>query len=294
MEMQRAGRGGDVVGGAEGGTDRNESALADDDDDDPANNDEHSVDQQDEASKRRGSVLSGSWRGTKKLLTLGLSSSASSKQLNRTTSLESNGSGGSSDGGALSRTFSNISRSLNSSSNTPASPSARRASSVISNSSTHTETSAERQSRILASLAPTKDASTERTSSPSSRNHRNSLSVDAASLSTSPRSPVGMRMINGRVYGSKGMDTIKKAEQEALKGPDFKEWGQQGLGSNSRTAAEEEEDGSGAFEFPFAVFRDENDATDFDPAFLLPRRHGLGQATTRGQREEGEGGERSC
>ena len=54
-----------------------------------------------------------------------------------------------------------------------------------------------------------------------------------------------MRMINGRVYGSKGMDTMKKAEQEALRGPAFKEWGQAGLGSNARAGEEEEDDGSG-------------------------------------------------
>ncbi|KAL7410834.1 hypothetical protein BDY24DRAFT_398635 [Mrakia frigida] len=87
----------------------------------------------------------------------------------------------------------------------------------------------------------------ERSSSPSSgwrSRHRGSKSMDGSSTKRS-RSPIGISMLNGRVYGSRAMESAKQVERVALEGESFKEWGSQGLGSVGRAEEEDEDDGSG-------------------------------------------------
>lgn len=219
-----------------------DSALTDDDDDDDDGDGQ-------EDRVRRSSLLGSSWgKSTKKILTLGLSSSSSSgsKNLARTSSLESN------VGSDISRSLSNLTRSL-----TPSSPALNGSSRDKKRrpSSTSVDLSATQQ-KLLASLSPTTPTtSRDRSSSPSGReggSKRYSASsldpADASMLSTSPRSPVGIKLLNGKVYGGRGREAIEKAEQEALKGEDFREWTSSGgMGSVSRSGGPDEDDGSGEF-----------------------------------------------
>ena len=112
------------------------------------------------------------------------------------------------------------------------------------------------------------------------------------------KSPIGINMLNGRVYGSRVMESAKQVEKEAQKGEVFKEWGDSGLGSNSRAEEEDEDDGSGEFRFSLVshivAFRLEEESSKltrlFRSSFLLclfSLRNDLDQETTRVQTEGG-------
>jgi hypothetical protein len=196
-------------------------------------------------------MLGTSWsKSTKKLFGGGKSSSSSaSKRLDRTSSIESNtsGQGAASD---LSSKFSSLTRTL--------SPSVSR--------SSNGSDAADKQARLLASLSP--DASSSAAASGSGgagmamSAHRRRMSggslevplssswgPNSSALSSSPasRSLVGARMLNGRAYGVKGgVEAIRKAEEDALRGPEFSEWGSVGsMGNNSRPGDEDSDDGTG-------------------------------------------------
>lgn len=261
---------GDVDDGAAHGLDD----MSDDDDDDQA------------PSKRRSSILGSSWsKGTMKLF--GVKSSSSSKNLGRTSSIESNSSGLSGPTSDLHKTFSNLTRTL--------SPS-------VSRSSNHsTESAADRQARLLASLSPDKARAASRESTTRTRRQSatsGTLDVPPSSSSfnslssspvNSPRSLVGARMLNGRAYGVKGgVEAIRKAEEEARRGPEFSEWGSVGsMGSNS-VNREEEDDGSGtclssAFCEPSTDGQQSLTLSLTSLGFCSLYRHELGSQASRGK-----------
>lgn len=210
--------------------------LGDDNDDGGLRDDGGSDDDDDEGRRKRlsSSMLGSSWtKGTMKLFGV-KSGSSSSKKLDRTSSIESTNSAVSGHTSDLSAKFSSLTRTL--------SPS-------VSRSSNNSD-SADRQARLLASLSPegARDSPSGHRRGPSG----GALDVPlSSSLSASPsRSLVGARMLNGRAYGVRGgVEAIKKAEEDALRGPEFSEWGSAGsMGSNSAPGADDD-DGSGAWLF---------------------------------------------
>lgn len=192
-----------------------------------------SADDDDEDHKRRGSLLGSSWKGTRNLF-------RPKNLLARTSSIESNSDKGSTSLDLV-RTLSNLARRT---SNEPTAQPSDRTSKLLSGLSP--SVSGEPLGRRKSATVDSHSADEFGSPHQADRQRRYSATVlDLPDKNNLPRSPMGARMLNGKIYGVAGMNLAKKVDAEARKGPEFVEWGGRSLmGSNSYNR-EDEDDGSG-------------------------------------------------